>query len=68
MFEYISGRIGLHVNADKTEYTRFIQNQARDSSTQTDSSLKLVDKFTWLRRHVSSSENDPTSKNMLRYR
>ena len=38
--------IGFHVNAHKTEYMSF--NQRDDSSTQNGSSLKLVDKFTYL--------------------
>ena len=46
--------IGLHVNAHKTEYMRF--NQAGDISTLDGTSLKLVDKFTYLERSVSSTE------------
>ena len=48
--------IGLHVNAHKTEYMCF--NQTRDISTQDESSLKLVDKFTYLGSSVSSTEKD----------
>ena len=48
--------IGLHVNAHKTEYMCF--NQIGDISTQNGSSLKLVDKFTYLRSSVSSTETD----------
>ena len=45
--------IGLHVNAHKTEYMCF--NQAGDISTQDETSLKLVDKFTYLGSSVSST-------------
>ena len=38
--------IGLHVNPHKTEYMCF--NQTDDISTLNGSSLKLVDKFTYL--------------------
>ena len=48
--------IGLHVNAHKTEYTCF--NQTGDISTLEGSSLKLVDKFTYLGSSVSSTEKD----------
>ena len=48
--------IGLHVNAHKTEYMCF--NQAGDISTQNRTSLKLVDKFTYLGSSVSSTEKD----------
>ena len=48
--------IGLHVNADKTEYMCF--NQRSDVSTLNGSSLKLVDKFTYLGRSVSLTETD----------
>ena len=50
-----AGSIGLHINGNKTEYMYFNQNQTRDISTLTGSSLKLVDKFTCLRSSVSSS-------------
>ena len=46
--------IGLHVNAHKTEYMCY--NQTGDISTQDGSSLKLVDKFTYLGSSVSSTE------------
>ena len=36
----------------------FNENQTRDTSTLTDSSLKLVDKLTYLGSSVSSTEND----------
>ena len=48
--------IGLHVNAHKTEYMCF--NQRGDISTLKGSSLKLVDKFTYLGSSVSSTETD----------
>ena len=48
--------IGLHVNAHKTEYMRF--NQTGDISILIGSSLKLVDKFTYLGSSVSSTGTD----------
>ena len=48
--------IGLHVNADKTEYMCF--NQKGNISTLDGNSLKLVDKFTYLGSSVSSTEKD----------
>ena len=48
--------IGLHVNAHKTEYMCY--NQTGDISTLDGTSLKLVDKFTYLGRSVSSTEKD----------
>ena len=48
--------IGLHVNAHKTEYMCF--NQTGDISTLDGSSLKLVDKFTYLGSSVSSTEKE----------
>ena len=48
--------IGLHVNAHKTEYICF--NQTGDISTLEGTSLKLVDKFTFLGSSVSSTEKD----------
>ena len=47
--ERADGGIGLHVNADKTEYICF--NQRGDISTLNGSSLKLLDKFTYLVSH-----------------
>ena len=47
---------GLHVNAHKTEYMCF--NQAGHISTLDGTSLKLVDKFTYLGSSVSSTEKD----------
>ena len=48
--------IGLHVNALKTEYMCY--NQTGDISTLDGTSLKLVDKFTYLGRRVSSTEKE----------
>ena len=50
------GGLGLHINADKTEYICF--NQRGDISTLKDSPLKLVDKFTYHGSSVSSTEKD----------
>ena len=54
--ERAAAGIGLHVNADKMEYVSF--NQRGNISTLNDSSLKLVDKFTYLGSSVSSTEID----------
>ena len=54
--EWAAADIGLHVNANKTEYMCF--NQRGNITTLNDSSLKLVYKFTYLRSSVSSTEND----------
>ena len=54
--EWAAGGIGLHVNADKTEYKCF--NQRGDISTLKSGPLKLVDKFTYLWSNVSSTEKD----------
>ena len=54
--EQAAGSIGLHVNADKTEYMSF--NQKGDISLLIGGSLKSVDKFTYLRSSISSTEND----------
>ena len=54
--ERAAAGIGLHVNAHKTEYMCF--NQTGDISTLERTSLKLVDKFTYLRSSVSSTEKD----------
>ena len=48
--------IGLHVNAQKTEYMCF--NQTSDISTLGGSSLKRVDKFTYIGSSVSSTKKD----------
>ena len=54
--ERAAAAIGLHVNAHKTEYMCF--NQTGDISTLCGNSLKLVDKFTYLRSSVSSTEKE----------
>ena len=53
--ERASASIGFHVNAHKTEYMCF--NQRGDISTLNSSSLKLVDKFTYLGSSVSSTQD-----------
>ena len=50
------GGISPQVNADKTEYMCF--NQRGDIFTLNGSSLKLVNKFTYRRSSVSSTEKD----------
>ena len=52
--ERVAVGIGLHVNAHKTEY--MCSNQTGDIFTQVGTSLKLVDKFTYLGSSVSSTE------------
>ena len=52
--ERAAAGISLHVNEQKTEYMCF--NQRGDISTLNGSSLKLVDKFTYLGSSVSSTE------------
>ena len=54
--ERATAGIGLHVNAHMTEYMCF--NQRTDISTLNGSSLKLVDKLTYLGSSVSSTETD----------
>ena len=54
--ERAAADIGLHVNAHKTEYMCF--NQAGDISTLEGTSLKPVDKFTYLGSSASSTEKD----------
>ena len=54
--EQAAAGICLHVNAHKTKYMCF--NQTGDISTLNGSSLKLVDKFTYLGSSVSSTDND----------
>ena len=53
--EQAAGGISLCVNADKTEFMCF--NQTGGISNLNGRSLKLVDKFTYLRNSVSSTEN-----------
>ena len=48
--------IGLHVNAHKKEYMCFYQRS--EISTLNGSSLKLVDKFTYLGSSISSTDTD----------
>ena len=54
--ERATAGIGLHVNAHKTEY--MCDNQTGDISTLDGTSLKLVDKFTYLGSSVSSTKTD----------
>ena len=54
--ERAAAGIGLHVNAHETEFMCF--NQKGDISTLDGTSLKLVDKFTYLGSSVSLTEKD----------
>ena len=54
--EQAAAGISHHVNAHKTEFMCF--NQTGDISTLNGSTLKLVDKFTYLGSSVSSTETD----------
>ena len=54
--ERTAASIGLHVNAHKTEYRCF--NQTGDISTLNNSSLKLVDMFTFQGSSISSNETN----------
>ena len=54
--ERAAASIGLHVNAHKTEYMCY--NQTGDISTLKGTTLKLVDKFTYLGSSVESTEKD----------
>ena len=54
--ERATAGIGLHVNAQKTEYMCY--NQTGDITTLDWTPLKLVDKFTYLGSRVSSTEKD----------
>ena len=54
--EQAAAGIGLNINAHKMENMCF--NQTGDISTLNSSSLKLVDKFTYLGSSVSSTETD----------
>ena len=54
--ERAAAGIGLHVNANKTEYMCY--NQTGNIATLDRASLKLVDKFTYLGSSVSSTEKD----------
>ena len=53
--EQAAGGIGLHVNANKTEYMLF--NQERDISTLNGDCLKLVDKFMHFSSSISLTES-----------
>ena len=55
-FERAAAGIGLQFNAHKHEYMCY--NQTGDISTLVGTSLKLVDKFTYLEISVSSTEKD----------
>ena len=55
-FERAATGISLHVNAHKTEYMCF--NQAGDIAKLDGTSLRLVDKSTYLGSRVSSTEKD----------
>ena len=54
--ERAAAGIGLHVNARKTEYMCY--NQTANITTLDGTSLRLVDKFTYLGSSVSSTKND----------
>ena len=54
--ERAAAGIGLHLNAHKTEYMYY--NLTGDISTLDGTSMKLVDKFTYLGSSVSSTEKD----------
>ena len=54
--EWDAAGIGFHISAHKMEYMCF--NQTGDISTLNGSSLKLVDKFTYLGSSVPSTETD----------
>ena len=54
--EWAAARIGLYVNAHKTEYMCY--NQIGDISTLDGTPLKLVDKFTYLGSSVESTKKD----------
>ena len=54
--EQAAAGIGLHVNAHKTEFICF--NQKGNISTLDRTSLKMVDKFTYIGSSVSSTEKD----------
>ena len=56
--EQAAAGIGLHVNAHKTEYMCY--NHTGDITTLDGTSLKLVDKFTYLGSSVSSTEKTST--------
>ena len=53
-----AGGIGLQVNTGKTKYMCINQNKKGDIPTLKGGSLKLIDKFIYLRSSISSTEND----------
>ena len=55
--ERAAAGVGLYVNAYKTEYMCY--NQTGDISTLDGTSLKLVDKFTYIGSSVSSTKKRP---------
>ena len=55
-WERAAAGIGFHVNANKTEFMCY--NKTGDISTLDGTSLKLVDKFSYLGSSVSSTEKD----------
>ena len=60
--EWAATGIGLHVNAHKTEYMCY--NQTGDISTLDRTSLKLVNKLTYLGNSVSSTKKDINTRLM----
>ena len=62
--EQAAAGIGLHVNAHKTEYMCF--NQTGDISTLEETSLKLVDKITYLGSRVSSTEKKDIDTQLMK--
>ena len=64
--EWAAGAIGLHVNADKTEYMCF--NRSGYISSLSGDSLKLVENFTYLGSSVSSTENGINTRLLIGYR
>ena len=56
--ERAAAGIGLHVNAHKTEYMCY--NQTGNIATLDTTSLKLVDKLTYLGSNVSSTKKTST--------
>ena len=58
--EWAAAGIDLHDNAHKTEYMCF--NQIGDISTLNSSSLKVIDKFTYLGSSVSSTKTDTDTR------
>ena len=58
--ERAAAGIGLQVNAHKTEYMCY--NQTGDNSTLDGTSLKLVDKFTYLGSSISSTKKKTSTR------